>query len=101
MLVNCNSGKEADALGNALLTKRLCSCFDIFSRQKTAYFWPPRSKKIETGKGALLIIETLPYAHKKAEMLVKRLHSDTLPFIGYISIDVFPAYYAWVKNELT
>ena len=60
VLVNCNSVKKADYIGKALLKKRLASCYDIFLRLKAAYFWPPKSGRIETSKGAVLAVETLP-----------------------------------------
>lgn len=100
ILINCGSLKEANVIGSTLLKKRLCSCFDIFRREKTAYFWPPRKGTVESGKGALLILETLSSVRGAAIKEVVRLHKDTLPFIGYIAMDVLPAYYIWVKNEL-
>ncbi|KKS78584.1 MAG: hypothetical protein UV52_C0034G0001, partial [Parcubacteria group bacterium GW2011_GWD1_42_9] len=55
VLVNCNSLAEAKNIGGACLQARLASCFDIFKRELTQYFWPPRSGKTESARGALLI----------------------------------------------
>ncbi len=100
-LVNCNSIKEAHEIGDKVLDKRLGSCFDIFERSLTTYFWPPRSGKKETAAGALLIIETIDKQYKKLQSFVKSIHSDKLPFIGYIEIKgTESAYNNWVEEEL-
>lgn len=101
VLVNCNTVKEANFIGKSALKKRLTSCFDIFPRLATYYFWPPKSGKIENAKGCLLVMETLQTHFKKLEKIVKKIHSDKLPFIGSIDIgNVSPDYYKWVKGEL-
>lgn len=101
VLVNCNSVEEADRIGKEALNQRLSSCFDIFPRLKTEYFWPPKKGKTETAAGALLVLETLPKYFKKLEKLIKNLHSDELPFIGSIEINnVHPNFVNWIKGEL-
>ncbi|OGY88995.1 MAG: hypothetical protein A3B30_02800 [Candidatus Komeilibacteria bacterium RIFCSPLOWO2_01_FULL_52_15] len=101
ILVNCNSITEAKKIGTALLKKRLVSCFDIFERAGAWYFWPPKSGKIETSRGALLILETLPAKVKKIGSEVRRLHSDALPFIGTIEIGTINSrYLRWMKGEM-
>jgi uncharacterized protein involved in tolerance to divalent cations len=100
VVVNCVSVHQADQLGTALLKKRLVSCFDVFPRAKTAYFWPPKSGKIETAKGAMLVLDSLPAKVSAIRKLVKKLHSDTLPFIGSFAMDVESAYYKWMASEL-
>jgi len=101
VLINCNSSVEAGRIGRAMLKKRLAACYDIFPRQKTAYFWPPRSGKITTGKGALLVLETLPAKQTAIRQLVVKLHSDQLPFIGSLAIAVDRQYQRWVGQEIT
>src|SRR3989338_7573678 len=101
VLVNCNTVREADAIGKNILHKRLASCFDIFPRLATRYFWPPKSGKIETAKGCLLVLETLPRYFKKIEEEVNGMHSDTLPFIGSVEIgNVSQKYVQWMGSEL-
>lgn len=85
----------------AALRLRLTGCFDVFPRLKTAYYWPPRSGRIATGRGALLVLETLSRKLKSLTAIVKRLHSDELPFIGSVRIEeVNPAYRRWLQQEL-
>lgn len=101
ILVNCNSESEAEKIGMALLKKRLVSCFDILEREGTWYWWPPKKKTIEHGEGALLVLETLEKNYKKVHTVVKRLHSDKLPFIGYFEIKgTSAAYQQWLKGEI-
>lgn len=102
VLATCNSEKEANKIGKEALRQRLVACFGIFPRSKALYFWPPKTKKIETAEGgALLSLETLPKYFKKIEKLVKELHSDKLPFIGSIEINnVHSDFVNWIKGEL-
>ena len=101
VLVNCNTVREADTIGKAVLRRRFVSCFDIFPRLAAQYFWPPKAGKIETAKGCLLVLETLPKYFKKVEKTVSGMHSDTLPFIGSVEIgNVHPKYLQWMRGEL-
>ncbi len=100
--VNANSSKEAEKIGRAVLKLRLCACFSIMPRIKSVYFWPPKSKKLETSKGPLLIMETLPKHYKKINQVVKKLHSDKVPFIGQWEMEnVEPNFYKWLKGEIS
>jgi periplasmic divalent cation tolerance protein len=101
VVTNCNSTAEAVKIGKALLKARLVACFDIFSRVKTMYFWPPKTGKVEGGKGAMLVLVTLPKCFKEIEKVIKRLHSDDVPFVGAIEVEnVSKEYYDWLKGEL-
>jgi len=101
VLVNCNSSEEAKSIGGHVLKERLGSCFDIFPRELATYFWPPKSGKTESAKGALLIIETFESRYEKLHTLIKKLHSDELPFIGYVKIEgTEKAYQDWMKGEI-
>lgn len=101
VLVNCTSSEDAKKIGQRVLEKRLGSCFDVFSRELTTYFWPPKSGEIESAKGALLIIETLEFRYEELRALVNKLHSDELPFIGFIRIQgVEKDYKDWIKGEI-
>ncbi len=100
ILINCNTVKEADDIGKILLRKRLISCFDILPRLKTSYFWPPKSGKIESGKGAMLVTESLKNKFINIKKEVMKVHSDKLPFIGAFNIKVDKEYFNWVKGEI-
>lgn len=100
-LVNCNNSEEAKNIGKAMLEQRLGVCFDIIPRELTTYFWPPKSGKLEEAKGSLLIIETLEEKYLSIKKKIEELHSDKLPFIGYITIrGTDQKYQDWIKEEL-
>ena len=100
VLVNCNSDDEGKKIGKEILRMRLAGCFDIFPRKLAQYFWPPKSGKTKMATGCLLIIETMANKYKALFKVVKRLHSDELPFIGYIEIKgVSKKYSSWIENE--
>ena len=101
VLVNCNTKEEAINIGDNILKQRLGSCYDIFPRELTKYFWPPKSGKIETAKGVLIIVETLKVKYAKLHSTVKKMHGDELPFIGYIDIKGSEdSYNKWIEGEL-
>jgi uncharacterized protein involved in tolerance to divalent cations len=101
LLVNCNSIAEAKKIGRTALKKRLASCYDVWPRAVAEFYWPPQKNKIESAKGATLILVTLKPFIKRLAKVVEQEHSDTLPFIGSIKIeDVSPKYANWVKGEL-
>jgi periplasmic divalent cation tolerance protein len=101
VVVNTNSEKEADKIGHAVLKERLCACYGIIPRIKSVYYWPPKSNKLEVSRGPLLTLETLEKNYKKIVQLVKKLHSDKVPFIGQWEMEnVEPNFYKWLKGEL-
>lgn len=101
VLVSCTTLKEARRIGSAVLAARQAACFDIFPRALTRYFWPPRRGKIQTARGALLVLETTKPHLPTIRSLVRQHHSDRLPFIGALRIEeVEPAYEKWLNHEL-
>lgn len=101
VLVNCNSAKEAEKIGRKVLKMRFCSCFDIILRHLAVYFWPPRSGRTESTKGATLILETFRKKYNLIKKEAKKLHSDKLPFIGFIEIKgLDEKYIKWMREEL-
>ncbi|MBI3495432.1 divalent-cation tolerance protein CutA [Candidatus Berkelbacteria bacterium] len=101
ILVNCNNIEEAKIIGDLILTKRLGSCYDIFQRELTKYFWPPKTGNIEQAKGALLVIESFASHYQQAHSLIKQNHADQLPFIGFIPIQgVSRQYHQWMGGEI-
>jgi len=101
IIVNCNSKREAENIGRAVLKMRLISCFDIIPRYLAAYFWPPRTGKIQTSKGATLILESFENKFKRIKKRVEEMHSDQLPLIGFIHLEgIEKKYGQWMKNEI-
>lgn len=101
VLVTCNSADEASRIGEAALAARQASCMDVFLRERTKYFWPPKSGVLEEGSGALLVLETFDDRFEALAELVRKAHSDELPFIGSLRVDhVAGAYRDWMDSEL-
>lgn len=99
--VNTNSTKEAGKIGLSVLKARFCACYSIVPRIKSVYYWPPKSNKLETSRGPLLVLETLPKHYSKIVKLVKSVHSDKVPFIGQWEMEnVEKNFYNWLKQEL-
>jgi len=101
VLVNCNSIQEAKRIGRGILKKRLSSCFDVIPRKLASFYWPPKSGKIESIRGATLILETFKEKYNLIKREVKKLHSDKLPFIGFVEIKgIDKEYVNWIRGEL-
>ena len=48
-----------------------------------------------------MALETLPKYFKQLEIIIKKMHSDKLPFIGSIEVNnVSHAYLKWLKGEV-
>jgi periplasmic divalent cation tolerance protein len=101
VVVNTNSTREADKIGRAVLKARLCACYALIPRIKSVYYWPPGTSKLEVSKGPLLTLETLPRHYNQIVKLVKKLHSDKVPFIGQWEMEeVDKNFYSWLKKEI-
>lgn len=101
VLVNCTSVDEATRIGETVLAARQASCFDVFRRERSRYFWPPQSGNIEESAGALLVLETLAPYVAGCSRLVRADHGDELPFIGTLRIEqVSASYREWMQGEL-
>lgn len=101
ILVSCNSTEEAEDIGNAVLSARAAACFSVFPRSRSRFFWPPKSGKKAAVRGALLVLETVRSLFGAVDAIVRRHHSDTLPFIGAMTIEhVSEAYRSWMQGEL-
>jgi periplasmic divalent cation tolerance protein len=101
VLVNSKSRAEAEKIGKAILNQRLAACYGLYAKFGSTYFWPPGSKKLETSKGPLLVLETLPKHYRSILSNVRELHSDQVPFIGKLKIDdVNKDFYNWIRGEV-
>ena len=101
VVVSTSSSREADKIGKEVLRERLCACYGIIPRIKSVYYWPPKSSNLEESKGSLLTLETLPRHYSAISKLVKKLHSDRVPFIGQWKMEgVDKDFYNWLKGEI-
>lgn len=101
VVVNTHSARQADKIGKAALMKRLIACYSLMPKIKSVYYWPPKSNKLETSKGPLLTMDTLPRNYGKLVKLVREMHSDRVPLIGVWEIeDVQQDFYKWLNEEI-
>ena len=101
LLTNCNNKAEAHSIGQKLLSQRLIACYDVIPEREATYFWPPKTDKIETVTGSLLIGVTIANKFEENSIEIKKHHSDEVPFIVSISIEnVNTDYKKWLLGEL-
>jgi periplasmic divalent cation tolerance protein len=101
VFVNSNNRKEAELIGNILLKERLVACYSLTKKLHNVYYWPPRVGKLEQNRGPQIILETLPRNYKKIQKRVKQLHSDKVPFIGYVEMKgITEGFYGWMNGEV-
>lgn len=100
--ITCDNGEEAKKIGIHLLKKRLCACFNIVNGMKAAYWWPPKSDKIEESTETIFLVKTLANKFDAIEKEVLTLHnSDTPCLIAIPTANVSKKYYEWIKGEIT
>ncbi len=101
VLVNCNSTDEAKSMGNSLLNQRFVSCFNVYNRTTASFFWPPKSGKVESAKGAALVLETFEDKYNIVKKEIMKMHSDKLPFVGYVEMSgVSEEFIDWMEGEI-
>jgi periplasmic divalent cation tolerance protein len=99
--ITCGNLAEAKKVGQHLLEKRLAGCINIFPHMQSAYFWPPKSGKIEEAKEVVLIAKTIKSKYKALEKEIYKIHSYQNPCILAIPVElVAKKYYDWLKGEL-
>lgn len=68
---------------------------------QSAYFWPPKSEKIEEANEVVLIAKTLESKYQSLEDEVHKIHSYKVPCVFAIPVTrVAKKYYDWIKDEL-
>lgn len=99
--ITCDNEEEAKKIGNHLLQKRLCGCFNIINGMKATYWWPPKSDKLEESNETILIVKTLKHTFDAIEQEVLKLHSSDTPcLIAIPTVNVSKKYYEWIKGEI-
>jgi periplasmic divalent cation tolerance protein len=100
-LVSCKSSKEARSIGNKILKARMAACYSLIPKLENKYYWPPNSGKFEISRGPLLVLETLPKNYFRLANIVKKNHSDKIPFIGRLEIkNVDSKFINWLQGEI-
>jgi len=98
VLVACSSGREARAVVDSLLKKRLIACANILGGVESKFWW---KGKIDSSKESLVILKTAARHFGAVEKEVKRLHSYEVPEIIALPIAAGnKAYLGWMEKEV-
>lgn len=99
--ITCESAAQAKKIGMHLLKKRLTACINVIPKTQPAYFWPPKTGKIEEAKESVLLVKTLQSKYESVEKEIRKLHSFETPCILALPIvNMNEDYYKWLKEEI-
>ena len=99
--ITCKNVKQAKAIGTHLLQKRLAGCINIFPKIHSLYFWPPKSRKIESANETVILVKTIKSKYKTIESEVHKVHTFQTPAIFAIPLlDMERKYLTWLTNEI-
>lgn len=99
--IPCVNKSEATKIGDALMQKRLCPCYNIITSMHSAAFWPPKTGEVERVDGVVLLVKTIEKKYQAIEVEVKNLHSDKNPCIFAIPVShVSKDYFEWLVSEI-
>ncbi|HZX20410.1 MAG TPA: divalent-cation tolerance protein CutA [archaeon] len=95
LYITAPSFSEAKKISNALLEKHLIACANIV-QSTSFYVW--KGKKVSE-KEFIIYAKTSKKLAKKAEKLVKKLHSYECPCIIQIPVSANKEYSAWIESQ--
>ena len=88
---------EAEAAGRKIVEKRLASCVNILPGMISHYWW---EGKIERAEEAVMLIKTRAALAEGVGVLVKELHSYSVPAIMVLPVESLDAaYHQWIVTE--
>ena len=88
---------EAEAVGRALVEKRLCACVNILPGMVSLYWW---NGSVERGEEVVMIIKTRASLSGQVSATVKEMHSYSTPAILVLPLEsVEQSYFAWLLAE--
>jgi len=99
VLVTCANLKEARAIAQNVVGKRLAACVNLLpASMESIYRW---KGKIESARELLMLIKTTTSRLSQLEREVKRLHSYDVPeFIAIPVISGSPQYLSWIAESV-
>jgi len=98
IFVTCSSRKEADAIIDSLLRKRLVACASMISGIVSRFWWKGR---IDKASEVLVMLKTRSANFKKVEREVRRLHSYEVPEIVMLPVAAgSKAYLGWIDDTV-
>lgn len=96
--VACASKQEALRIGKACVDGRLAACASVVPNVESYFLWKGKGTK---SKEALLLLKTNKDAYSRLEMLVRKLHSYSIPcIVAYPSAAVSRPFERWVGESV-
>jgi len=82
-MVTAKDNKEAEAIAQALVEKKLAACCNIIPNVKSVYRWKGR---VENCDEVILIIKTNKELTEAVVAVIKSLHSYDMPAIEFLDV---------------
>ena len=95
--ITTNSMKEAETIGQHLVSKRLAACVNIIDNMQSIYHW---QGKIESANEIIMIAKTKNELINELIENVKGLHSYECPcIVAFPIIGGNEDFLEWIRNE--
>ena len=96
LYVPCRDNKEAEKISIELLKKKLIACSNVIPI-KSRYSW---KGKIEKSNETLVIAKTSKKNAKKAESIVRKMHSYKIPAVILVDSKSNKDFDKWVNSVM-
>ena len=96
LYVPCKDQKEAEKISNSLLAKKLIACSNMIPI-KSMYSWKGKTEK---SNEVLIIAKTNKKNAKKAEEIIKKIHSYKVPAIIHIDSKSNKEFDKWADSVM-
>ncbi len=89
--------EEAEKIGEAIVTKRLAACANVYDNITSFYWW---DDKMQNGSEAVVILKTRESLFSEITKEVRNIHSYACPCIASIPLTrVSDDYAEWILRE--
>lgn len=95
--VTCESLAQAEAIGRALVERRLAACANLVPGMRSMYWWKGR---METSEEVVLVAKTRAELADRLTAAVRELHSYEVPCVVILPvIGGNPDFLRWIEDE--
>lgn len=97
LYITTSNREEAEAIGRALIERRLAACVNILPEIRSFYWW---EGQIQADTEALLLAKTRADLVEEAMAAVKEMHSYGVPAILALEVrEGNPDFLKWIDEE--